>query len=217
MSMRKNVALSLGALSALVLSLFAAPASAQVIYEPVQSEYRTPHGKYYYGGSDPQAHEWAWRRLECLRGSTGVHEGRYGYGYIHAGLIGRPPEYVISDCAPYLNAAAYGMSSTDARNEAYGNSAGYYKKSDILKEAVPAADGKGMVVPAHAGQGRIEIRPYRRMTAPTTRPATQPAEGEETSAAPADKSHTEPKPILIIPKDQLKLKVTPNKSVVVTQ
>jgi hypothetical protein len=216
MSMRKNVALSVGALSALVLSLSAStPASAQIIYEPVQSEYRTEHGKYYYGGSDPQAHEWAYRRIEALRGYTGVHEGRYGYGYIHGKLIGRPPAYVVSDHAPYLNAAVYGMSPTDARHEAYGNSAGYFKKSDLLKEAIPAADGKGVVVPTHAGQGRIDIRPYRRM-APTTRPATQPSE-EQTSIAPAEKSHTEPKPILIIPKDQLKLKATPNKSVVVTQ
>ena len=216
MSMRKNLALSVGALSALVLSLSATPASAQVIYEPVQSEYRTEHGKYYYGGSDPRAHDWAHHRLEALRGHTGVHEGRYGYGYIHRKLISRPPEYVVSDHAPYLNAAVYGLSSTDARNEAYGNSAGYYRKSDILKEAVPAADGKGMVVPAHAGQSRIDIRPYRRMIAPTTRPTTRPA-AEETTAAPADKTQAEPKPILIIPKDQLKLKVTPNKSVVVAQ
>jgi hypothetical protein len=217
MSMRKNVALSVGALSALVLSLSASsPASAQIIYEPVQSEHRTEHGKYYYGGSDPQAHEWAYRRLECLRGYTGVHEGRYGYGYIHGKLIGRPPEYVVSDCAPYLNAAAYGMSSTDARHEAYGHSAGYFRKSDVLKEAVPAADGKGMVVPANAGISRIDIRPYRRMMGPTTRPTTRPA-AEETTAAPDEKSRTEPKPVLIIPKDQLKLKVTPNKSVVVAQ
>ena len=219
MSMRNNLALSVGALSALVLSVSAAPtASAQVIYEPVQSEYRTPHGKYHYGGSDPQAHEWAWRRLECLRGSAGVHEGRYGYGYIHPKLIGSPPEYVVSDCAPYLNATVYGMTANDARQEAYGTSAGYYKKSEILKEAVPAADGKGMVVPAHAGQSRIEIRPYRRMMGPTTRPATQPAErDEQATAAPAEKAPAEPKPILIIPKDQLKVKVTPNKSVVTAQ
>ncbi len=215
MSMRKNVALSVGALSALVLSLSASSASAQVIYEPVQSEYHTPHGKYYYGGSDPHAHEWAWRRLEGLRGSTGVHEGRYGYGYLHRRLIGRPPEYVVSDHAPYLNAAVYGLSSTDARHEAYGSSAGYYKKSDLLKEAVPAADGKGWVVPASAGRGTIDIRPYRRMTAPTTRPATQPS--GESAAVRSNKVRTEPKPVLIIPKDQLKLKTTPDKSVVTAQ
>ncbi len=215
MSIRKNVALSVVALSALVLSLSASSASAQVIYEPVQSEYHTPHGKYYYGGSDPHAHEWAWRRLEGLRGSTGVHEGRYGYGYLHRRLIGRPPEYVVSDHAPYLNAAVYGLSSTDARHEAYGSSAGYYKKSDLLKEAVPAADGKGWVVPASAGRGTIDIRPYRRMTAPTTRPATQPS--GESAALPSNKARTEPKPVLIIPKDQLKLKTTPDKSVVTAQ
>ena len=214
MSTRKNVALSVGALAALVLSLSAAsPASAQIIYEPVQSEYRTEHGKYYYGGSNPQAHDWAYHRIEGLRGHTGVHEGRYGYGYIHRKLIGRPPEYVVSDHAPYLNAAVYGLSSTDARHEAYGNSAGYFRMSDVLKEAVPAADGKGVVVPPHAGTGRIDIRPYRRMMGPTTRPATQPA-AEEQAAAPAAKTPAEPKPILIIPKDQLKVKVTPNKSVV---
>jgi hypothetical protein len=215
MSMRKNVVLSVGALSALVLSLSASPASAQVIYQPVESEYRTEHGKYYYGGSDPMAHEWAWRKLECLRGTTGVHEGRYGYGYIHRKLIGRPPELVVSDCAPYLNAAAYGLSSVDARHEAYGDSAGYYKKSDMLKDAVPAADGKGWVVPVKPSNGSIEIRPYRRMMAPMMRPSTQPA--AEAAAVPSEKSRTEPKPVLIIPKDQLKLRTTPDKSVVTVQ
>ena len=207
MSMRKNVALSFGALSA-------SPASAQIIYEPVQSEYRTEHGVYHYGGSDPMAHEWAYRRLECLRGYAGTHEGRYGYGYIHRKLIGRPPEYVVSDCAPYLNAAAYGYSSTDARHEAYGHSAGYFRKSDLLKEAVPAADGKGVVVPASAGRGTIDIRPYRRpmMPGPSTRPSTNPE--MTTHAAPADTTRTEPKPVLIIPKKMLEKQADPEKSVV---
>jgi hypothetical protein len=84
----------------------------------------------------------------------------------------------------------------------------------MLKDAVPAADGKGWVVPAKPSRGSIDIRPYRRMMAPV-RPATQPA--AEAAAAPADKARNEPKPVLIIPKDQLKLKVTPDKSVVTAQ
>jgi hypothetical protein len=85
----------------------------------------------------------------------------------------------------------------------------------VLKDAVPAADGKGWVVPAKASRGSIDIRPYHRMMAPATRPTTQPA--AEAAAAPADKAGTEPKPVLIIPKDQLKLKTTPDKSVVRAQ
>jgi hypothetical protein len=55
------------------------------------------------------------------------------------------------------------------------------------------------------------------MMAPMMRPATQPA--AESAAAPAAKERTEPKPVLIIPKDQLKLKTTPDneKSVVTAQ
>ena len=52
-------------------------------------------------------------------------------GYLHAGLIGRPAEYVYSDCRPGVNVSVYGYTSVDARNEAYANVPTYFRKRDL--------------------------------------------------------------------------------------
>jgi len=175
-------------IATLLSMLFAAVSSAQVFYEPVQSQYRTEHSTYYYGGSNPRAHEYAYQRLDCFYHAASRLEGRFGTGYLHRNLIGRPPQYVISDCAIYRNASVYGYTSVDARNEAYTNVPRFFRMADLYKSARPL-EGGGFVVPAQA-PGTIDIRPY---VAPGADPATSPATRSATGDA-------EPKAILIIPR-----------------
>jgi hypothetical protein len=156
-------------------------ASAQIIYAPVQSQYQAGRETFYYGGSNPRVFDYAQRQLGCLDNGSSWHEGRSGSGYLHRGLTTAPRQYTYSDCAPYQNAIVYGYTSVDARNDAYANVPRFFRMADLQASAVPAADGVGHVVPAQA-PGTIDIRPARR-TGPSTAPATQP------------------KPVLIIPKD----------------
>ena len=215
---------------ALLFALSSA-ASAQVIYEPVQYQYRARAADgheltFYYGGNNPRVFDYA-DRLACLgQGRTGVREGQYGVGYLHHGLIGSPPYRVFSDCAPYVNAAVYGFSPADARNEAYARVPRYFTKAQLLASAAPAAEpqyfekatpdgipangSRVLIAPAqgwpapHAAAG-IEVRPYR--AAPGTRPSTAPA------AQPA----AEPRPLLIIPKRLLEQPKPADQSVVAAQ
>ncbi len=162
-------------IGAIVLSmLLAAVSHAQVIYEPVQSQYRTNNGVYYYGGTNPRVLEYIYQR-DCFI-NRDPRAGAYGIGYLHRNLIGRPPQTVYNDCLPYQNAAVYGYTSVDARNDAYA-------RLPRLAQAVRSADGMGVVVPAQT-RGTIEIRPTGQP--PATIPSTGPA--------------TQPKAILIIPK-----------------
>lgn len=180
------------AIIATLLSLaFAALSQAQVIYEPVQSQYRTEHSTYYYGGSNPRVHEYTRQKLDCFYGGRYTRDGAYGVGYLHRNLIGRPPQYVVSDCAPYLNAIVYGYTSVDARNEAYDRVPRFFRMADLWAAAVRLSDGS-VLVPAQAPgvvapAGTIDIRPSN----PSTRPLTNPAANKGEKA--------EPKAILIIP------------------
>jgi hypothetical protein len=181
------------AIAATLLSvLFAAFSSAQVIYEPVQYQYRTPNGEtFYYAGDNPRVFEYARQRLECFGGIQAYPTWLPGAGYLRRGLIGDPAQFTFSDCAPYRNAVVFGYTSVDVRNEAYARVPQFFRMSDLNAAAVPAADGIGMVVPAQA-RGTIDIRPSGQ------RPATGPA--------------TTPKPILIIPKKALEQKSDPERT-----
>ena len=170
-------------IATLLSLLFAAISHAQVVYEPVQSQYRTEHATYYYGGSNPRVHAYARQKLECFYDGRSTREGVYDVGYLHKNLIGRPPQYVVSDCAPYLNAIIYGYTSVDARNEAYARVPRFFRMADLLTSAVASGDGMGVIVPAQA-RGTIDI--HSPSVSPATRPATGPA--------------SQPKAILIIPK-----------------
>jgi hypothetical protein len=183
------------ALAALVLSLlFCAVGAAQVVYEPVASQYRVDDRTFYYGGSDPQAIDYAERRVVGVGVGRSTREGRYGVGYLHRGLIGRPPEYVVADGLPLRNAVVYGYTSVDARNDAYANVPRFFRGADLRAAAVPPPDGVGTVVPAQAVRA-IDIRPARRPAAATTAPATQP------------------KPVLILPKSLIRPSVEPGERV----
>lgn len=167
-------------------------AQAQVIYEPVQSQYQAGDRTFYYGGNNPRTIEYARRQLTCFQPGSGSQVGTYGVGYIRRGLIGEPPQYTVSDCAPYRNSIVFGYTSVDARNDAYANVPRFFRMADLQAAAVPASDGVGIVVPAQpSGTGTIDIRPAR-----SAAPATRPAE-------------TQPRPVLIIPKGMLQAKPAP--------
>src|SRR3954469_7624186 len=130
-----------------VLALFMLPsvASAQVIYAPVQYQYKIqyPGGHettFYYGGSNPLVFERAEQIGAQYQYTAGTREGQYGVGLLHRGLIGRPPFLVFSDAAPLQNAAVYGMTPADARNEAYARAPRYFTKAGLLAVAAPAPE-----------------------------------------------------------------------------
>ena len=174
------------AVLAILLSLlFAAVGSAQTVFAPVQSQYRTERGTYYYGGSDPRAHQYAAQKLDCHFTGRSMTTFSSSWGYLLCGVVTPPRDYVISDRAIYLNASLYGYTQLDARNEANARVPTFFRMGDLLQSAVPSPDGSGYVVPAQA-PGTIDIRAVRSpRVAPASRPATNPAE---------------PKAILIIPK-----------------
>jgi hypothetical protein len=163
------------AFAAVLLFVLASTASAQTIYEPVQYQYGNEM-KYYYGGNSPSAHAYA-DRVACRNGYPS-HLSYNGYSSLY-GTIGQIGErgLVLSDCLPLRNAAVYGYTDNDARNEAYANVPCYYRKRDILAAGVIASDGT-LVVSAQA-------RPRESMVHDTR------------IAAP---SELKPRAILILPK-----------------
>lgn len=163
--------------------------SAQTVYEPVASQYRVGDRTFYYGGSDPRAVAYATRAVAGVGVGRSSREGRTGVAYLRSGLIGRPPEYVVSDALPLRNAVVYGYTSVDARNDAAASVPTFFRGSDLAAAAVPSPDGIGKVVPAQA-VGAIDVRPWR--GSPNKAPAPQ-------TTLPA----TQPKPVLIIPKSLL--------------
>ncbi len=140
-------------------------ASAQIIYEPVRYQYGDGD-PYYYGGSDPSVigHAEQLRALD-LRGNTHELDG-LNRAYLHSRLTGQLTR-IFSDRIPYLNAAAYGFTVTDAANEAYENVPRYFRKGNLLAAAVVLSDGT-RVVPAQAEPVCIErLAPAK--AAPTSR------------------------------------------------
>lgn len=143
---------------------------AQIIFEPVRYQYGGDY-KFYYGGSDPYVIE---RALDV--------ETRCGRK-LSAEVM---PLRVYSDAFPNHNAALYGCTIADARNEAYNNVPRSFRMGDLLNAAVPQNDGT-WVVPANAQPTRLVIVPATRKVQPTSAP----------------------KRILIIPKDLLDRKLLP--------
>lgn len=127
-------------LSAFIVLLMASAASAQVIYLPVQYQYGHDQ-PYYYGGSDPYIFASAERTSALLRFSG----------------VRAQPVRVYSDLFPYHNAALFGFTPTDARNEAYLRQPRYFRKSDLLEQGVrmngtlyvPPAPPSREVAPLH--------------------------------------------------------------------
>ncbi len=161
-------------------------ARGQVIYEPVRYQYGVEQ-TFYYGGSDARVFERAAAAAGSGRRGVEPWSGRFGLSLLQTGLASRPPS-IYSDRFPFENAAIYGYTPSLARDEANANVPRYFRKADLLRSAIRAADGRSWVVPADApASGSIDIRSAR-----TAAPAVRPA-------APA----TQPSPILIIPKSLL--------------
>jgi hypothetical protein len=133
-------------LAALTLLLVvASSARAQVIYAPVQYQY-TNGITYYYGGNDPSMLDYI-ERVKCRNGYPSDVSGHHYNSLRHTlGQVGEPV-YVFSDCLKYRNAAVYGYTVDDAKNEAMANLPLYFTKRDLMEAAIPAGDGT-LVVPA---------------------------------------------------------------------
>ena len=175
--MIRSIAVAVAGLLVLGVS---SQAGAQTIYEPVQYQYGEGEHRYYYGGNDPAVFEMAERRACLDRLSDHPYDSdHYTHAYIHRRLIGRL-ERVYSDCAPYVNARAYGYLPVDAANEANANVPRFFRMADLDRAAVVLPDGT-RVVPAQAEPVVVERDGGR-----ADRAATRPA--------------AEPRPIIIIPK-----------------
>src|SRR5437762_13883767 len=83
---------------------------AQIIYEPVRYQYGNDY-KFYYGGSDPRVIESAYEE--------DTRPGR------HISVEAMPLR-VYHDSYPGWNAAIYGVTIADARNQAYNNAPRYF-------------------------------------------------------------------------------------------
>ena len=170
------------AAAATLLLVVASSASAQTIYAPVQYQYSNGM-TYYYGGNDPSMHHYI-EHVKCRNGYPSEITGRY-YNNLRQtlGQIGEQ-KYVFTDCLPYRNAAVYGYSAEDARNEAYANVATYDTKRDMVNAGVVMPDGT-LVVPAHGrSHDTMKMHPKTNGNSSGT---TQPSEPK-------------PRAIIIIPK-----------------
>ena len=129
-----------------ILALLSGVAPAQTIYYPVQFEFGQTD-KYYYGGSDPAVFARAERESQRRRAI------RYGSP--------TAPTRTYSDSLPNQpNAAVFGYTANDAKNDAYQSQPRYFEMSGgkrMLSEPATATNG-----------GTIEIKPY-------VRPATRTA------------------------------------------
>jgi hypothetical protein len=164
-------------------------ASAQIIYQPVKYQYEAGGTIYYYGGSNPAVHEVA-REPYSPGGSWGRVNG---YAFVSGDIRSFraeawEPTRVYSDATGTYNAGLLGMTPDNARDEAYANAARYFVKRDLINTAIPMEDGS-YVVPAHAKSGGT-VSVYK-------------SDGTPIPQGPATRTITEPRPLFIIPKDQL--------------
>lgn len=173
------------ALAALCVLLVSSSSFAQIIYEPIQYQYGSGQNVYWYGGSDPRVHYAAAQPI-TPGGTWGrVNGWNFASGNVttHREVSSEPTRtFVDVPGFQYANATFWGYGPDDARNDAYFNSTRYFKKSDLLAAAVRMSDGS-YHVPAQA-------RPIQTISGGVS--YIGPQRGGS------------PKPVFIIPKDQLK-------------
>src|SRR5262245_14520169 len=173
---------------ALSVALFAciSSASAQIIYEPVQSQYDVEGTKYYYGGSNPMVHAYAAEVNNASRTWGRAHGLAFGSGdMLSHREVSNEPLRAFNDGfrSGLINAHIVGYNDNDARNDAYANQARYFVKRDLLASAVQQCDGTWHV-PAYAPD---PVCVYK-------------SSGQRIGqVAPASM----PRPLMIIPKDKL--------------
>jgi len=188
--------------AACVLSLVPAIASAAIVFEPVQYQYRAPvqdRPAFYYGGSNPAAFmAGVVHQQRYLIGNNPVHDEGFRpswFGPLTDNLLthGAWGNFAVtySDLLPPgMNGYALGLMPDDVRNEAYGNVPRYFRKRDLMGSAMLVSPHVA-VIPAQAPlPGTLEMMPAHGW--PTTQPATQ---------------STQPHPVIIIPKGLLDRKL----------
>ena len=127
-----------------VLMAGASMASAAIVYEPVQYQYRGPGGEaYYYGGRHPAAIARAVERNYALRYADVDYQPNT---FIYR--TDRTPA-VYSDTALYMNLSIYGYTSVDAANEANASVPRYFRMADLMTVGHVDANGH-LIIPANA-------------------------------------------------------------------
>lgn len=129
-----------------------APATAQVLYQPV----RFQHGgqnPYFYAGDDALTHRLARGPVDGA--------GRFGrvdgFAFVAPGDLSRnrvvhaEAPRVYTDAIPHVNAHIYGYTANDVRNEAYARVPTYFRKADLLRASQRLPDGSRVVSP-YAGR-----------------------------------------------------------------
>ena len=134
----------------LALLIFASSGYAQTIYLPVEYQHRVGERTFYYGGDDP----WVFERG----------------GFFGLRPLNNEPLRVYTDRLPNVNAAKWGFTIDEARNDAYDAVPRHFRMADYREPPVdrPEADD------APAGPGTIEIKPYVRPPGPAPRVLTLP-------------------------------------------
>lgn len=146
--------------SCLALACLTAAANAQVIYEPVTTQYGGQN-PYYYAGTDKQIHEAA--RFPSAPGSNWGRTGGYAFVSAHRAVVERRPR-IFTDAMGSFDARVYGMTVDDVVNEANARVPRYFRKIDLVNSATLSANGATVVSP-YAGEpaaekGTIIIKPY---------------------------------------------------------
>jgi hypothetical protein len=132
---------------ALCVFFSAARAGAQIIFLPVQYQYGEQN-KFYYGGSDPAVFDFAQQPGSVSWGQINGF-AFYGGSISHFREVSSQPLRTYSDQIPGQNAALYGYTASDARNDAEANVPRYFRKRDLLAAGVRQPDGT-IVIPAQA-------------------------------------------------------------------
>jgi hypothetical protein len=131
----------------LFLLSIASTSFAQVIYEPVRYQHGSEQNRYLYGGSDPRLHGFA--SVDASR--VGYHYGGINFHRFDGGNTFNQPspmynrDRVYSDYVGRIDASLFGYTVADARNEAYANSPTYFRKADLLANAIVMPDGSRVV------------------------------------------------------------------------
>ena len=125
--------------------LVSTSAFGQIMYEPVRYQYGTENNRYLYGGSNPAIHAAAHAYGYC-RVTYGMNLHRFDGG----NSFGQPSslyhrERVFSDCTGTWDASWFGYNAADARNDAYANSPTYFRKADLINNAIVMPDGSRVV------------------------------------------------------------------------
>lgn len=170
-----------------VASLSASTAHGQIFYEPVQYQYEAYGKTFYYGGCEARVLDFAARRAFI---EQYVRYGRHPFGGAGYGDNERfsPQLSVYTDFfPPYIDAANYGFTSSDARNEALRNRPRYFKKSDLLR----SADVDGDEAARLAGDRSNDLR--------TRKDSNRADRGDKSDVPPSTRAASEPGRIVIKP------------------